>query len=91
VTHFFAQDKLVWAAAGGRKMAVDYTIAELEQKLDPRRFLRIHRATLLNLERVDEVAPWFAGGLAVKVKDPAGTQLQVSQDRARVLKEWLGF
>jgi two-component system LytT family response regulator len=91
ITHFFARDKLVWAAAGGRALAVDYSIAELEQKLDPQRFLRIHRATLLNLEWLDEVAPWFAGGLAVRVKDPAGTQLQVSRDRVRVLKERLGF
>jgi DNA-binding LytR/AlgR family response regulator len=91
ITHFFARDKLVWAAAGGRAMSVDYSMAELEKKLDPQRFLRIHRATLLNLEWVDEVAPWFAGGVAVKVKDPARTQLQVSRDRVRALKERLGF
>ena len=38
VTHFFAQDKLTWAAAGGKTHIVEETITELEQKLDPAKF-----------------------------------------------------
>ena len=49
VTHFFAQDKLTYAATEGKNYVVDHTVSELEQKLDPRQFCRIHRSTLLNL------------------------------------------
>jgi two-component system, LytTR family, response regulator len=89
VTHFFARDKLTWAAAGGREHLVDHTIAELEQRLDPRRFVRIHRAVIVNLDWVGEMDSWFGGGLVVRLKDEKRTELTVSRDRARALKERL--
>src|SRR5580765_1322977 len=46
ITHFFSKDKLTFAAVNGRDHAIDYTLAELEQRLDARRFVRIHRATI---------------------------------------------
>lgn len=91
VTHFFAQDKLTFAAAGGKNYCVDHTIAELEQKLARRNFLRIHRATLVNLDWVQEVNSWFAGGVLVRLKDDKHTELPVARDRVRALKERLGF
>lgn len=91
VTHFFAQDKLTFAATEGRNYVVDHTVAELEQKFDPRRFCRIHRATLLNLAWVREVDAWFGGRLLVRLKDSKGTELQVARDRAAGLKKQLGI
>ena len=91
VTHFFAEDKLTYASVGGKAHCVDYSIAELEQRLDPRQFLRIHRATLVNLAHVKEVAPLPGGGLNLRLKDDSQTDLTVSRDRARVLKAGLGY
>lgn len=91
VTHFFARDKLTYAASAGRAFSVDHTIAELEQKLDPHRFLRIHRAVLLNVDWVQEVDSWFAGKVLVRLKDEKRTELTVARDRVRALKERLGL
>lgn len=91
ITHFFAQDKLTFAVAGGRNYSVDHSIAELEQKLDPQRFLRIHRSTLLNLDWVQEVDAWFSGRALVRLKDERKTELTVARDRVRQLKERLGY
>lgn len=91
VTYFFARDKLTFAASGGRTYSVDYTIADLEQRLDPRKFVRIHRAVLLNLDWVREVDSWFAGRVLVRLKDEPRTELTVARDRVRALKERLGF
>jgi two-component system LytT family response regulator len=55
ITHFFAKDKLTFAAANGREHVIDYTIAELETQLDARRFVRIHRATIVNVAFVQEI------------------------------------
>lgn len=90
VTHFFAEDKLTYASAGGKPHCVDHSIADLEQRLDPRQFFRIHRATLVNLAYVKEVAPLPGGGLSLRLTDGAHTELTVSRDRARLLKERLG-
>ncbi len=91
VTHFFASDKLTYAATPAKNYVVDHTIQELEQKLDPRRFIRIHRATLLNLEHVHELHAWFAGRMMVRLKDEKRTELSVSRDRVHSLKERLGI
>src|ERR1700722_15931220 len=91
VTHFFAADKLTFAATSAKNYAVDYTIQELEEKLDPVRFVRVHRATLVNVSHVQELHSWFAGGMMVRLKDPKHTELKVSRDRVRALKERLGI
>jgi two-component system LytT family response regulator len=91
VTHFFASDKLTFAATASRNYAVDYTIQELEQKLDPAKFVRVHRATLVNVAHVQELHSWFAGRMMLRLKDPKHTELGVSRDRVRALKERLGI
>jgi two-component system LytT family response regulator len=53
------------------------TASELELQLDPRQFVRIHRRYLVNLERVVEVQPWFAGDAIVVLRD--GTKLRLSR------------
>lgn len=91
ITHFFAQDKLTYAATDEGKYAVDHTIAELENELDPQKFVRIHRAILLNADFVDEAHAWFGGRLVVRLRDAARTELTVARDRVRALKAILRF
>lgn len=91
VTHFAAQDKLTYATVNGRRHSVDQTIAELERRLDPTRFLRIHRAVLVNVDWIQELNSWFAGKVVVTLKDAEHTQLTVARDRVRILKSRLGI
>jgi len=90
ITHFFAQDKLTFAVSGGRDHVIDFTLGQLEDRLDPRRFVRIHRATIVNLAFVQELYPGVDGVLA-RLKDDAKTELSVARDRVRDLKERLGI
>ena len=91
VTHFFSKDKLTFAAASGREHVIDLTLAELEEKLDPRRFARIHRATIVNVAFVQELFPAVDGGVLVRLKDEGKSELSVARDRVRHLKERLGI
>src|SRR5262245_8793194 len=91
VSHFQAKDKLTHAVTAGKSYVVDATIAELEQKLDPRKFIRIHRATLLNLDHVQDIHSWFGGGVVVRLKGDNRIELSVARDRVRALKQRLGF
>jgi two-component system LytT family response regulator len=91
ITHFIARDKLTYAVVNGREHCVDQTIADLERKLDPVKFLRIHRAILLNLEWVRQASVSFAGRVAILLKDERGTQLPVARDRVRLIRSRLGF
>jgi two-component system LytT family response regulator len=90
VTHFFAEDKLTYAVSEGKAYCVDYAIAELEKKLDPKKFLRIHRSTMVNVHWIKEVSSLMGGALNVRLKDGKGTDLTVARDRARELKTRVG-
>jgi len=90
VTHFFAKDKLTFAVSGGREHVVEFTMTELAAELDARRFVRIHRATIVNVAFVQELYPGV-DGLLVRLKDDGKTELSVARDRVRELKERLGI
>ena len=89
ITHFFSEDKLTYAATEIKNYIVDHTISELEQKLGTRGFVRVHRATLINLRFVDELHRWFSGRMLVRMKDKNRTELAVSRDHVKGLKERL--
>jgi two-component system LytT family response regulator len=64
------------------------TMSALEERLDPERFVRIHRSTIVNLERVRELEPYFHGDYVLKLTD--GTRLTLSRTYREHLQERLG-
>jgi two-component system LytT family response regulator len=91
ISHFVAKDKLTFAIVNGREHVIDYSLAELEQRLDARRFVRIHRSTVVNVSFVQELFPAVDGGVLVRLKDEPKTELSVARDRVRELKQRLGI
>jgi len=91
VTHLYAEDKLTFAATSGKSYILDQTIAELEAKLDPKRFVRIHRSTLVNVAFVQELYTYFAGKMILRLKDEGKTELAVARERVKELKDRLGI
>ena len=91
VTHIYAKDKLTFAATAHKDYCLDQSIVELEQKLDPKKFVRIHRSTLVNVDYVHELYSWFAGRMLLKLNDGKQTELTVARDRAKSLKDRLSL
>ena len=94
---FLRVDEIDWieAAANYVKLHVGKeshllreTINGLAAKLDPDKFLRIHRSIIVNLERVKELQPWFHGDYVVILQD--GTQLTSSRNYREHLRKLLG-
>jgi two-component system, LytTR family, response regulator len=76
--------------AGGEAHLLRETLSHLEQRLDPDKFLRIHRSRLVNIDRIKELTPLFNGDYAVSLRD--GTELTLSRtyrDRLQGLIEKL--
>jgi two-component system LytT family response regulator len=90
VTHFYAKDKLTFAATSSKHYALDLAIADLEPRLDPRHWLRIHRSTVVNIGAIREVHTWFAGKAIVRLKD-GKTDLPVPRERVAEVKAKLGL
>jgi two-component system LytT family response regulator len=63
--------------AGKGTYLIRGTATKLMEELDPRRFARIHRRYLVNLDRVTEIQPWFGGDAVVVLRD--GTKLRLSR------------
>lgn len=90
VSHFQARDKLTFAVTAGRQHVVDQTIADLESILDPKRWLRIHRATLVQIDYVKELHPGVGGRAILRLKD-GKTDLEAARERVPELRAKLGL
>lgn len=84
-----AQDYYVEIHIGGRSHLVRQTLQHLSASLDPRRFVRIHRKTIVNVRRVKELEPMFHGEHVVFLHD--GTRLKLSRTYRDQLDRLLGL
>jgi two-component system, LytTR family, response regulator len=72
-----AADNYVLFHASGREYLMRETLVRLEQELDPRQFVRIHRSALVRLDRIGEMLPSVHGDFRVTLK--TGVQLTLSR------------
>ncbi|MBM3307737.1 MAG: response regulator transcription factor [Candidatus Eisenbacteria bacterium] len=89
IVWFEADDELVHAHTRDAKCLVNATMGELEKRLDPSVFFRVHRSTIVNLKRVVEIVPWFGGKYKVVVDDAAQSELVLSRARVKALRALL--
>lgn len=83
-----AEGKYVRLHAGKESYLLREAIGGLEGQLDPKKFPRIHRSTIVNIDRVRELQPWFHNEYRVILKD--GTELMLSRSCRKRLGELLG-
>lgn len=83
-----AEGKYVRLHAGKDAYLVREAIGNMEAHLDPKRFARIHRSTIVNIDRIRELEPWFHNEYRVVLRD--GTRLMLSRGCRKKLSELLG-
>ena len=83
-----AADNYVRVHAGAERHLVRETMAAMEARLDPSRFARIHRSTIVNLARIRELQPTFNGEYAVLLH--TGATLTLSRGYREALRSRLG-
>ncbi len=65
------------------------TLDDLQARLDPDVFWRVHRSHLVNITKIREIVPWFSRNYLLKMKDAKSTEIPVSRSQTRRLKEHL--
>jgi two-component system LytT family response regulator len=94
---FLRTDELMWAEAAGNYVELHVgkdahllrePLSNFEEKLDPKKFLRIHRSCIVNLEYIKELQPGFGGEYIVVMRD--GHQLTLSRGYRDKLQFLLG-
>jgi two-component system, LytTR family, response regulator len=83
-----AADNYVTVHVGSREYLLRETLTALEAKLDPDRFVRIHRSTIVRLDRVLELQPATHGDFDVRLRD--GTVLTLSRKWREQVERALG-
>jgi len=83
-----AEGKYVRLHAGKESYLLREAISSIEGQLDPKQFPRIHRSTIINIDRVRELQPWFHNEYRVILND--GTELMLSRSCRKKLGELLG-
>ena len=82
-----AEDDYVRVHANGKSYLITRTLKDLELRLDPERFLRLHRSALVQASHIREVQPQGSSRYRVLLSD--GTTVIVSRTRAPELKRWM--
>jgi two-component system LytT family response regulator len=83
-----AADYYVYLHVGGKSHLLRETMNALEKQLDPRKFQRLHRSTIVNLDRIKEMQPHAHGDYTVILHD--GTPLKLSRGYRPKLEAALG-
>lgn len=83
-----AEGNYVSVHTGKKSHLLRETITSLENQLDPKKFLRIHRSAIVRIDRIKELQPWFHGEYHIVLLD--GTQLTLSRNYRDRLQEALG-
>jgi len=83
-----AEGNYVRLHAGKESYLLRDTISALEAQLDPKQFLRVHRSAIVNIDRIQELQPWFHGEYRIILRE--GVQLTLSRSYREKLHELLG-
>jgi two-component system LytT family response regulator/two-component system response regulator LytT len=65
------------------------TLDDLQARLDPAVFWRVHRSHLVNINKIKEIVPWFSRNYILRMKDAKATEIPVSRSQTKRLREYL--
>ena len=91
IVYAAARDDKTYLKTAAERLLCRLTLRELQERLAPFGFLRVHRRYLVNLEKVREVVTYFKGSLALVMADPDRTEVPVSRTLAPAVKGRLGL
>jgi DNA-binding LytR/AlgR family response regulator len=91
VFYFQAESKYIFLYTFNRRYFFEMTLKELEKSLDPALFCRIHKSTIVSLEKVRKLKKWFKSEYIIQLNDEKKSKIKVSRNFTCVLKQRLNF
>src|SRR5262249_32668173 len=83
---FEVEYRLVYAHSATDRFMTNFTLKELEERLDPDVFFRAHKSRLVNLKRVKAIVPWFGGRFKLIMRNQDNSEVELSRAQARILR-----
>ncbi|MGM9806371.1 MAG: LytR/AlgR family response regulator transcription factor [Candidatus Aphodosoma sp.] len=92
VSYFYLQDKITFVVTSdGREFVLDISLDKLMGQLDPDKFFRANRQTILSIGAIAKIEPWFGGKIVITTKPEAQNKIVVSRERVSLFKVWLNY
>jgi len=90
IHHFETQESLSFIVTSiNKRFAIDYTLEQLENMIQPKDFFRINRKVIINIKSIEKVSTYFNGRLIVKTNFLDDEARIVSRERVNDFKKWL--
>ena len=90
IVHASVEDDVITVVTNSLSGTSNYrTLDELQARLDPAVFWRVHRSHLVNINKIKEIVPWFSRNFLLRMKDAKGTEIPVSRSQTKRLREYL--
>jgi two-component system, LytTR family, response regulator LytT len=90
VVHASVENDVITVVTNSLSGTSNYrTLDELQTRLDPAIFWRVHRSHLVNINKIKEIVPWFSRNYILKMKDAKGSEIPVSRSQTKRLREYL--
>jgi len=91
IAYFFSDGRLnFFKTIDNRKFVVDYTMDELEDMVDPRRYFRISRSFYVSVGSIDKIEDYFGNRLILSLKPAVDKEALVSREKVTDFKKWMG-
>lgn len=89
-SHIFIKDGVVRICTlSGAKFTLNMTLEEVEEQLDPTRFMRVNRQFIINASAVEKLSTYFLGKMRIHMIGSPDTEIIVSKDKVATVKKWL--
>jgi two-component system, LytTR family, response regulator LytT len=90
VVHASVENDVITVVTNSLSGTSNYrTLDELQARLDPAIFWRVHRSHLVNINKIKEIVPWFSRNYILKMKDARASEIPVSRSQTKRLREYL--
>lgn len=91
IAYFFSDGRLnFFKTHDNKKFVVDYTMDELEEMLDPKKYFRISRSFYISVNSVEQIHDYFGNRLLLHLRPAVDKESIVSREKVTEFKKWMG-
>ena len=92
IAHFYSLNKISFAVTRQNKeYIIDFPLDKLMEQLDPDKFFRTNRQTIINIESIVKIEPYFQNKVIVHIKPEHKEKILVSKEKWASFKLWLNY
>ena len=90
VAYFYTKDKITFLVTNyGKRYPIDYSLEKLEEVCNPKKFFRINRQFIINLEAIKEMISYSKSRVKIQLEPSCDLETIVSTERSPIFKKWL--